>query len=48
VVIYDFERSPGEQVGGDIEIPGVSGAEGEGHVGEAVLGDMGEGRGEDG
>jgi len=47
VIIYELEWPPGEQIGGDVEIPSVSSAEGEGHVGKAVLGDMGEGVGED-
>ena len=49
VVVYEGEGAGGEEVGGDVEVAGVSGAAGEGGGGEAMGWDVeGEGGGEDG
>jgi hypothetical protein len=42
------EFGAGEELDGDVEEAGIAGAEGEGILGEAVVGDVAEGRGEDG
>lgn len=40
VVVYECERTLGEEVGGDVKVAGGAGAGGESGVGEAVGGDV--------